>query len=164
MKLQAKRDFNELAQFFLEGNFNLGTVSNLIILVRRYRNEISEIEAKKLLEIPLNILENDVELIDENNWASRNADYFAGNITWVDGDFEKTWKNKFHSEQYGLEEIYELCKIVSDNFEEHRSSCEFLLRNIEVTIRDDVKVEEYSNFFDSGNVFALHILKAINID
>lgn len=40
---------------------------------------------------------------------------------------------------------------------------EFLLRNVEVTIRDDVKVKEYSNFYNSGNVFASHILKAIGI-
>lgn len=162
MKLQTKRDFNKLAQEFMNNKFDLTTVSNLIVLVRGYNKEISKYEAELLLEIPLNVLSNDVELIDESEWADKNAGYFEGNITWTDDDFKNFWKSKFSSGKYGLKDIIELCKVVSEDFEKYRNSCEFLLRNVEVTLRDDVKIKKSSNFKDSGNVFSSHILKAIN--
>lgn len=163
MDLQVKKEFNELAQKFETGEFDLKTVSNIIVLVRRYRKEISNIAAKLLLEIPLNVLQNDVELNDKENWIDDNRGYFEGNITWVDDNFKNEWKKRFSSGNFGIEDIIELCKIVSSDFEEHRSSCEFLLRNVEVTLRDDVTVLSYSNFYNSGRVFASQIFKAIEI-
>ena len=162
MELQTKKDFNKLAQEFMNDKFSLTTVSNLIVLVRRYRKEFSKDEAKLLLEIPLNVLSNDVELINELEWADKPSGYFGGNITWIDDDFKNTWKPKFSSGNYGLKDIIELCKVVSEDFHKYRSSCEFLLRNVEVTLRDDVKIKKSSNFKDSGNVFSSHILKVIN--
>lgn len=163
MDLQIKKNFNELARKFEKNEFDLQTVSSLLVLVRRNRKEISNTAAELLLDIPLNVLQNDIELKDKQKWINDNREYFAGNITWVDENFENEWKQKFSSGNYGIEDIIELCKIVRSDFDKYRSSCEFLLRNVEVTLRDDVIVLNYSNFYNSGRVFASQIFKAIEI-
>lgn len=161
MNLETKREFNEIAVAFKEDKFNCKTVSELVRLTREYKKDITNEEAKALLEIPLGVLKNDVELINPKKWSSEQGGYFAGNITWVDDAFKAKWKSVFTDYDFSLEDIYNLSKIVSDDFEKYRSASEFLLRNAEVTLRDDVKIKKTSNFSKSGQVFYSHILSVL---
>ena len=161
--LDIKRDFGRISQEFREGNFSLQTVSRLIEIIRLYRKNLTPETASILLEIPINVLENDVELKNSEKWVKENSDYFAGNITWVDSDFLIDMKKKFYEGKFDLNTIIKLTRHVKDNFEELWSASEFLLRNTEVTIRDDVEISKYSNFSHSGNTFANQIDSALSI-
>lgn len=163
MKLQVQRDFYKVANEFKSGQYDIDIVSRIIVLVREYREELTVEAAKALLEIPINVLEKDVELINDKTWALDNSSYFYGNITWMDSTFQEKWRTKFASGSYTLEDIAELCRIISSNFDIYRSASEFLLRNVEVTLRDDVRLYKYSNFNDSGFVFYKKIVEAINL-
>lgn len=163
MCLQLKKDFNELAKKFETNKFDLKTVSQLIELVRLYKQELSANSARILLEVPLNVIKYDVELKDKETWVNSNREYFSNNIIVEDKDFKKKWRQKFSNDDYDTQDIFELAKIVSEDFEKYRYSCEYLLRLIEVTIRDDVNLFDDSNFYKSGKIFSSHIIKAIEV-
>lgn len=161
--LQLKRDFNEIADEFLAGNFDPTTVSKIITLIREYQGKLSPEQVKILLEIPINVLENDVELINPDLWVSHNRGYFSGNITWVESEYFDDIKKRFATGNFGLGDIIELAKTVQNDYENLYSASEFLLRNVEVTLRDDVQLKGYTSFHKSGNVFSEQVKKAINL-
>ncbi|MEG0133513.1 MAG: hypothetical protein RR891_06120 [Clostridium sp.] len=161
MELQTKRNFNVIAKEFESNNFKIETVSQIIVCLRKHKSDLTDQQAKTLLQIPIDVLENDVELKNEIKWQQENSSYFAGNITWADDDFKRLWKDKFTNKSYDLMDIAELCKTVANNFTKYREASEFLLRNVEVTLRDDVDIRSYSNFYKSGNVFSNEILNVI---
>ncbi len=157
-----ERDFNVFKEDFLNGDFDLNTIVELIIKVRHYRNKLTSEQAAILLEIPLNVLENDVELKNNGDWQRRNSDHFSGNMG-ANIDYIKELRDKIMSNNYELNDIYDLTKYVQENFASLSGSVEYLLRNAEVTIRNDVNLYSYSNFNKSGKVFAKYIEKALNI-
>ncbi|GEM_PF-2453458 len=161
MELQTKRDFNVIAKEFESNNFGVKAVSQIISCVRMHKSDLTDKQARTLLQIPIDILENDVELKNRAKWQQDNSSYFAGNITGTDDDFARLWKGKFANKSYDLMDIAELCKTVAYDFTKYRGASEFLLRNIEVTLRDDVDVRSCSNFYKSGNVFSNEILSVI---
>ncbi len=161
--MMMRRDFHLISEEFKTENFTLQTVSRLIEQIRLYKNNLTKEQAVLLLEIPISILENDVEIMGSGRWSKTNGHYFSGNITWVNSDYFTKLKEKFASCKFGLEDIIDLARQVRDNFEELSSASDFLLRNVEVTLRDDVKLIAGSTFEKSGKVFAENIDKAIQI-
>ncbi|MCA1028854.1 hypothetical protein [Cytobacillus kochii] len=155
--LSMVRDFFIIKEAFENGDFSLQTVSELIITIRRYRDELTSEQAVLLLEIPLNVLENDVELKEDGLWQKSNRDYFSGNMNVHDSDYIKELKERITLASFGLEDISDLTKYIQGNFKELSMSVEFLLRNVEVTIRDDVKLNAHSTFNKSGKAFAHYI-------
>ncbi|MEK5393987.1 hypothetical protein NSQ59_27185 [Margalitia sp. FSL K6-0131] len=157
--LSMVRDFFIIKEAFENGDFSLQTISDLIVTIRTYRNKLTSEQAVLLLDIPLNVLENDVELKDNGLWQKSNRDYFSGNMNVHDSDYIKELKERITLASFGLKDIYDLTKYVQGNFKV-LSGVDFLLRNAEVTIRDDVKLKTYSTFNNSGKAFAFYIERA----
>ena len=78
-----------------------------------------------------------------------------------DSEYIATLKERIKTESYGLEYICELTRHIQANFEKALSK-EFLLRNAEVTIRNDVTLYPYSTFNQSGKAFAHYIERAFS--
>lgn len=157
--LSIVRDFFMLKESFENGDFSLQTISDLIVTIRTHHDKLTSEQANLLLEIPLNVLENDVELKNSGSWQESKRGYFLGNMNTGDTDL-KYLKERIASETFNLKDIFSLTKYVQDNFEELSISVDFLLRNAEVTIRDDVRLYSYSTFNKSGKAFAHYIERA----
>lgn len=110
-------------------------------------------QKKIILSIPLCVLESQVELIEDvADWSSKNTSYFAGNYA------QEPLHSTFSSGNFELDIMVKcLNEIISDNF---KLNSDFHLRNPEVTLRDDVKVKENSNFKESGRIYARIMDKA----
>lgn len=159
-KLQLMRAFNDLSQKFLsrefvinDNNFCLGTVAELISIIRLYRRDLESEQVIKLLDIPLDILEHDVVLIDEQNYQTH-ADYFLGNLRICHNEFEfiQHFIDHIKSDELSLAHIVDYLKFIQKTSSLHQN--DYLLRIPEVTIREDVKLIEYGNLPRSGRVFA----------
>lgn len=161
MESEIKSKFYEIAKEFKNDQFDLKTVARIIIFIRSERKDLTAQEARLLLQIPINVLENDIELINKPKWVEENGSYFVGNITWADNEFTDKWKTRFSKDNFGLADMVELCKIIADDFDKYRSCCEFVLRNPEVTLRNDVKLKKSSNFNYRGELYYEEILKAL---
>ena len=139
MNIECKNDFLSIAKRFeREKILSLTTVSCLIEYIRLHKRKINAEEAKALLEIPIEVLKNSY-LICPKRYVEMNRCYFSGNITWTEEPFTSQWKSRFEG-KFDLNEIIELTEIVANNFEKYSLASEFLLRNAEVTIRDDIKL------------------------
>ncbi|WP_322904796.1 hypothetical protein [Paenibacillus campi] len=160
--LSMLRNFNELYEDFQNGQFDLVTVSNILVSIRKYENDLTHEQIKLLLNIPINIMEHDVEISNYSEFMEFGG-YFSGNITSQDDEILNKFKEKFRLKQYDLQDIISLTKYVQDNIELIDSDIELILRNPEVTIRDDIKLLEYSNFKKSGRVFAKQIKEAVDL-
>ena len=147
--LSAVRDFDVIRKNFESGNFSLQTITELIIKIREHRYKLSDKEASGLLEIPVNVLKNDVELVNENTWKNQNSGYFSGNMTAKYDAYVCEMREKIERKEFSFEDIVELTMYVKDNFKELKGDVDFILRNPEVTIRDDVRLYPYSNFKES---------------
>ncbi|MBI4855912.1 MAG: hypothetical protein HY818_04115 [Acetobacterium woodii] len=160
MDLNAKRDFNVLCKSFRDGSFDVETVSNLLVNIRRHYNTLSEEQSKCLLDLVINVLENDAELKNEIKWAKMNSSYFAKNVTNTgNSKYYDELRHNFESGNYNLDTITELTKAVRNDLNNLSCAVDFLLRIPEVTLRDDVNIFSYSNFKLSGDVFANEINK-----
>lgn len=148
------RDFNLISRAFLSDDFSLSTVSELIVTIRSYRYKLTQEQISDLLDIPINILEEDVELKNATAYLS-NGHYFAGNITVKGDSFLDSIRLKFeNSPSFDLVDIIDLTKYIRDNISVVNRDLDFILRNTEVTLRDDVHLLSLSNFQRSGRVFA----------
>lgn len=161
MNFKMRRKFSEVAQEFKSNTFNVKTIYKIVELVRENKNELTDNECKELLQIPINVLLNDVELIKELEWSSKNSSYFYGNIPDKINLSSNQWKVKFSNGDYDVEDIGMFCEMIADNFAVYRSASEFMLRNIETTLRDDVKIKTYSKFKSLGEFFYRELLKII---
>ncbi|MBC9783531.1 hypothetical protein H1S01_03265 [Heliobacterium chlorum] len=162
MELNMLREFNLVSEQFERGQYNLGIISSLIVKIRRFNKSLTPEQAQILLEIPKNVLQNDVTLKDdEGKWARTNAGYFSGNMTQTKDPFIREMKAKFSSGNYELADIARLTEYTQKNFK--KLEVEFILRNPEVTLRDDVELIPGSSFLQSGRVFAAVINKALSI-
>lgn len=155
------REFFILKDSFENGDFSLRTVSDLIVTIRENRNNLTGEQAALLLDIPLNVLEYDVELTDKGSWQESNRGYFLGNMG-VDTEYVNELRQKITVGSFSLKDIYDLTKYVQENFKDLSLGADFLLRNAEVTLRDDVKLHNYSTFNKSGKAFAHYIQLAFS--
>lgn len=92
--------------------------------------------------------------LEENvsTWSSKNAAYFSGNYA------QEPLHSSFKSGDFKLDIMVKcLNEIISDN---GKLNSDFHLRNPEVTLRDEVKVKEGSNFKESGRIYARIMDKA----
>lgn len=157
MNIECKENFLGIAKKFeRERTLSCTTVSCLIEYIRLHKREISAEEAKALLEIPIEVLKN-AYLICPKRYVEMKGGYFSRNITWTEEPFTSQWRSRFEG-KFDLNEIIELTEIVANNFEKYRLASEFLLRNAEVTIREDV---ELSNKLD-GYEYYEKIMKVIS--
>lgn len=156
------REFSLLINAFSEdNNLSFENVAVLFEVTRFYKNELTGEQIRQLLEIPLDILENLVEL-KVLDWAKKNRDYFTGNMAITEeNEFLNYLKKKFESATFELEDVTLLTRYIHDNIDNFGSELEFLLRIPEVTIRDDVRFIEEYNLEGRGLVYSKIIEKVI---
>jgi len=164
--INLKRKFNKISKDFKNNNFKLDTVAALVDEIRRGISSLTAQEAELLLEIPISVLETDVELTNLEEWKEQNRKYFSENMT-LDDLYIINLKNKFKEGFYDLDDIKNLTLYIKDNFDDLNDkfgrTTGLLLRNVEVTIREDVKLINNDNFYASGNIFSQYIDEAINL-
>ena len=108
--------------------------SEIIRLVREYRQDISDAEKRELLQIPLDALTYRCVLKQDSKfWAKKNGAYFASNCIELE-----EWKQKFDSGEFKLADIADFLKFIMED--DSRMNSDFYLRNPEVVLRYDVSL------------------------
>lgn len=154
MNLQTQIKFAEIYSKLQHEEHTPADIGQLIYILRMNRKNISDDAKKLLLAIPLCVLENQVELTNSDDWSSENGSYFAGNYA------QEPLHSRFESKKFDLDIMVDcLNEIISD---ESKLNSDFHLRNPEVTLCNDVKVKKYSNFKESGKIFARIMDKAFD--
>lgn len=155
MNLNIQIKFASIYSKCLSEQQTVQDIGDLVLIIRNNRTSISDNAKKILLQIPLCVLETQVNLKEDNSiWASKNGKFFAGNYT------KEPIHSKFSSENFDL-------SIMVDCLNEIMSAPQLLnsdynLRNPEATLRDHVTPNPYSNFYESGKLFARIMEKAFD--
>jgi hypothetical protein len=158
-KLQTIRELNDIKIIFNNNEHDLQTISHLITIIRGNKYNLGKENIRKLLEIPLDVLEHDVELKKESEFIKFGS-YFSGNIRTSNDMSILKFKDIFENHEHTLQDIVDFTKAIYNRInvdEKMIYEIEFLLRNPEVVIRDDINLYRYSNFNKSGSIFALYI-------
>lgn len=141
---------------------SLNTFVSLVEEIRNNVNNLNQTQIQGVLDNVAYVLENS-RLKDPTLWSKKNSEYFSGNIiikSDKDNFLIKT-KDKFDSGKYELRDIKGLAVFVRDYydrlFEQRGTGVELLLRNIEVTLRDDIEVNDEIDFYNNGIKFACDI-------
>ncbi|MCM1186671.1 MAG: hypothetical protein NC251_01780 [Lachnoclostridium sp.] len=154
MELQTQIKFANIYSKFYNEEHTPADVGKLIEILRQNKQSISDESKKLLLQIPLCVLKNQVEVKNVTDWASQNGHYFAGNYA------QEPLHSRFESNNFDLNIMVDcLNEIISDSTKLHS---DFHLRNPEVTLQHDVSIKNYSNFKESGKLFAHIMEKAFN--
>ena len=129
----------------------------IIELIRENKNVISDEAKRKLLQIPLNMLETHVELKKgkEHIWTKENGYYFSENCS------REPYHSKFKSEEFDLATIADYLKEIIGN--EEMLNSDFYLRNPEVILLEDVQVKKYGNFRECGLIYKMIIEEAFEL-
>lgn len=149
MELQTQIKFANIYSKFYNEEHTPSDIGRLIEILRENKKSISDESKKLLLQIPLCVLEHQVQITNINDWANQNGHYFAGNYA------QEPLHSRFESNNFDLSIIVECLKeVIADSL---KLNSDFHLRNPEVTLQHDVSVKDYSNFKESGKIFA-HIM------
>lgn len=164
--LTLKRRFLKISNKFRTGSFNLGAVSGIIDEIRFSIGELTSDEVELLLEIPISVLKLDVDLNDEDIWCEENIDYFAGNLC-IEDEFVMDLRKRVLEGQCSINDMWGSLEYVKNNYNKlrnrHGRNIELILRNPEITIREDCKIVNEEEFRNSGELFAQYVDKAINL-
>ncbi|MBU3180042.1 hypothetical protein [Clostridium psychrophilum] len=159
-----KRRFLKISNKFRTGDFNLSTVAVIIDEIRFSLGELTSGEVRLLLEIPINVLKFDVDLNDESNWSKENMDYFASNLC-IEDEFVMKLRKKVLNGQSGINDMWSSLEYVKNNYNQltnkHGRNIELILRNPEITIREDCKIVNEDEFKNNGELFAQYIENAV---
>lgn len=154
MDLQTQIKFANIYSKFHNEEHTPTDIGELINILRANKHSISDEAKKLLLQIPLCVLENQVEIKNISDWSEQNGHYFAGNYK------QEPLHSRFESNNFDLDIMVEcLNEIISDS---SKLNSDFHLRNPEVTLHDNVVVKKYSNFKESGKLFARIMDKAFD--
>lgn len=155
MDLQTQVKFAVIYSNLKKEIHTLQDISQIITITRHNSKNISLESKKLLLSIPQCVLATQVELIHpEKKWANARSIYFAGN--YGPGEMRSIFKSK----NFDLSTIIDCMNDIMTSKTGLES--DFLLRNPEVTLRDDVKILSYRNFVESGPIYAEIMQKAFN--
>ena len=165
-KLSLKNRFLKVGNKFKIGDFNLTTIASIIDEIRYSVGELTSDEVTLLLEIPISVLKVDVDLSDEILWRNENMDYFAGNLC-IEDDFGMELRKKVLEGNCDINDMSLSLEYVKDNYNRlinrHGRNIELILRNPEVTLREDCRIINEDKFISKGALFAKYIDKAINL-
>lgn len=154
MEAKTKEIFFSIHSKFLNNEHTLADIANLIENIRYNKHSISDDATKILLQIPLCVLENQVEIKNTVSWAEQNGHYFAGNYA------QEPFHSRFESKNFDLNIMVQcLYDIMTDP---SKLNSDYHLRNPEATLRDFVTIKEHTNFKESGNYFACLMEKAFD--
>ena len=152
MLLSEQTKFAVIYSHFYNETHSLEDIGNLIIQIRASHHKMSDEAKKCMLEIPLTVLKEQVELnTDISSWTSSEGPYFAGNCV-----HNAKYKSIFESRTFNLDTMVALLEDIMDDPDMLNS--DFYLRNPEVTLLHFVSVKEFSNFENCGLLFA-HVME-----
>ena len=169
--LRTIRKISEISQEFETGKFDLHTVARLISVIADSYRALSGEQLESLLQIPLDLLEHDVELTDPMHWSTQRAHNFAADIL-VDQCGQDAihegkmaeMRKKFESGCFNLSDVWDLTSYVQENHDKLGIAVESALRIIEYTfLYDDIACREHSKYMCSGRAFAIHINKTMGL-
>lgn len=155
MNINTQIVFSNIYSKFCSETHSPADIGTLIELIRYHKQEISDDAKTTLLQIPLCALKNQLDVPDEYSWAIKNGDYFAGNYS------DEPLHSQFDSKKFDLSIMVDCLEAILADTKKLNS--DFCLRNPEVTLTHDVVVKEYSNFKESGKIYALVMEKAFNL-
>lgn len=191
MSLELKRELYKIYCEFENNNFDLRSISKIVEIVRQYRYDLNAKNAKILLAVPLSVLKSDVKLINENDWSKNRGNLFSENLHYyneelndelddeqelVNNEFEfnwdfldkssaemfkSRWKKTFSKKKFNLKDLYSYLDSIAFGFSEYQSGCDSLLASVEVTLREDVYLDDCSDFNECGELFSQEIMKVI---
>lgn len=149
MNLQIQIKFAEIYSKFQHENHTPKDIGILIGILRFNDHYISDDSKKLLLQIPLCVFANQVEVTNTAHWAKYNGAYFAENYP------EEPLHSRFESNDFDLSIMVEcLNEIISDP---SKLNSGIHLRIPEAPLIHEVSVKENSNFKECGKLFA-HIM------
>lgn len=147
MDIKVQNKFASIYSKCINEQQTVQDIGTLIVEIRNNAKSISDEAKKILLQIPLYVLENQVELKeDSSTWASKNGYYFAGNYA------QEPIHSRFSSEKFELDIMVDCLKEIMSN--SNLLNSDFHLRNPEVTLTSDVTTKNGSKFKESGKLFA----------
>ena len=119
---------------------------NTIITQLRYllimnHEELNIVEIHSILNLFIYGLEHS-KVKDQKKWISDNSSYFSGNCFVSD-----VWKNKFGRGDFTYEAFVDYAKLIKLN--PSKTNFDFSLRNIEVTLRDNVIFNDFEQYMDT---------------
>lgn len=161
-KLNMRKSFRKIYEEIKQNNIQLETISEILTLVREYRYKLNEFEVANLLDIPIDVLRNHVVVIDKKSFL-RSGSYFAGNMNTTNDEYMKSFKKKFENQNFSLDDISEILEYAQKNFKVLGNSIDFILRNPEVVIRDDVKLQSTKKFNESSKIYCDKIENVLSI-
>ena len=165
-KLSLRNRFLKVGNKFRTGDFNLITVATIIDEIRYSVGELTSNEVRVLLEIPISVLKDDVSLKNEVLWCRENKDYFAGNLC-IEDDFGMDLRKKVLECSCDISDMLQSLEYVKDNYNRlinrHGRNIELILRNPEVTLREDCIIVNEDKFRSKGELFSKYIDKAVNL-
>lgn len=165
-KLSLKNRFLKAGNKFRTDDFNLVTIASIIDEIRYSVGELTTDEVRLLLEIPISVLKDDVDLRDEPLWYQENMEYFAGNLC-IEDDFGMELRKKVLDGNCNINDMLRSLEYVKDNYNSlinrHGRNVELILRNPEVALREDCIIVNGDKFRSKGELFANYIDKAINL-
>jgi hypothetical protein len=154
--------FYKITNEFRCQKHSLNTFVSLVEEIRSNINNMNQTQIQGALDSVIFVLRSS-KLKEPLKWSKKNNEYFSGNII-VKSDKDKfliDLKNKFGSGNYSLSDIVGLAEFVRDYYdrlkEQRGSQVELLLRNVEVTLRDDIEVKDEMDFYKNGIMFACDI-------
>lgn len=154
--------FYQISNKFRCKEHSLNTFASLVEEIRHNIGNLNQTQVQGSLDNVVYVLENS-RLKEPTLWSKKNSEHFSGNII-IKSDkdnFLIKLKDKFDSGKYELDDIKKLTVFVRDYYDrlvkQRGNQVELLLRNVEVTLREDIEVNNEIDFYDNGVKFACDI-------
>jgi len=156
LSIHVKRELSKLEKNFRSGKFELQTIASMVTDIREWAfSDLTDQQISALLEIPFDVLQNDVTLIeDEKKWANEQGYFFHDKAAGIYDDDVIELRFRFKKSEFGYSDILYLLDYVRTYIADLGLDIDFLLRIPEVVLRDDVALKSAEDFTDGGAIFA----------
>lgn len=167
MDLDAKRDFNEYANKFRDGNLSIKTVSNFLYFIQRHFTELEQYEFNKLIEIVISIAKNDIIIRDKYEWENERNNEIYKNIAFALKDNDEFFYKYYELDTYELYHFIEILEYLKENFETLMQKDRFYLYRytldpLIIAIRDFCVFDNKNRIELNNKLFAMQVEQAIN--
>lgn len=125
--------------------------------LRKFHRRISSQAQVLIMEIIIEVLARDVELVDPENWARDNFQYYFFSLNNIGDDFINSFKYKLMNRDFSLEDVIGLLECVSKNMDELVGQLDFILRIPELMFKKDLKLR-YINEFNPSKAGWMELL------
>lgn len=151
------RDFNIIYQKFNEKSATLEEIETLLSLVRKHKGNLSDEQIISILEIPQNVIREDIEL---NNPLKQSGSYFSKNIrNPKKAKFLGDLATKFGQNEIYKDDVADLIAYCQKEIDSERNELEFYLRVPEVILGFGNSILKNEDGFRKAQYVFARILK-----